>query len=197
MQKTNIRVVAATNVNMTKAVEEGRFREDLYYRLSTVLITVPPLRDRGNDTILLARKFSSDFSERYRMPAITFSDEARQLLASYRWPGNVRQLKNVVEQLSLFNAGEEITRSALAAYLPGHGASYTPALAREPEHNYSQERELLFNMIFRLQRELDQLRNELDDRHGSDSPRWPGTPRRPSTCATTRRHLPTTSRTRS
>lgn len=170
VQKTNIRVVAATNVNMTKAVEEGRFREDLYYRLSTVLITVPPLRDRGNDTILLARKFSSDFSERYRMPAITFSDEARQLLASYRWPGNVRQLKNVVEQLSLFNAGEEITRSALAAYLPGHGASYTPALAREPEHNYSQERELLFNMIFRLQRELDQLRNELDDRHGSDSP---------------------------
>ncbi|MDE6490129.1 MAG: sigma 54-interacting transcriptional regulator, partial [Muribaculaceae bacterium] len=168
VQKTNIRVVAATNVDMAKAVEEGRFREDLYYRLSTVLITVPPLRDRGNDVILLARKFSSDFSERYRMPAITFSDSARQLLSSYRWPGNVRQLKNVVEQLSLFNAGEEIDRTSLEAYLPGHGAAYTPAIAREPEHSYPQERELLFNMIFRLQRELDELRNELDERRNAE-----------------------------
>ena len=107
VQKTNIRVVAATNVDMLRAVEEGRFREDLYYRLSTVQIAIPPLRDRGSDIGLLARKFAADFTERWRLPAVTLTEEARAALARYSWPGNVRQLKNVVEQLAIFEAGHD------------------------------------------------------------------------------------------
>ncbi len=164
VQKTNIRIVAATNVDLSKAVEEGRFREDLYYRLSTVLINVPPLRDRGGDIMLLARKFASDFAERYRMPAIAFSDSAASALVSYRWPGNVRQLKNVVEQVALFEASTEVGRDELARYIPqGFGIS-TPALSSEGLHSYAQEREVLFNMIFRLQRELDAVRAEIAER---------------------------------
>lgn len=161
VQKTNIRVVAATNVDMLKAVAEGKFREDLYYRLSTVMISVPPLRDRGNDVALLARKFSADFAERYRMPQITFDDTARRLLMQYRWPGNVRQLKNVVEQAALFEAGRTLSSSDLEPYLPSSSAIYTPAVT-EAHHNYGHERDMLFNMIFRLQSELDSLRREVD-----------------------------------
>ena len=154
VQRTNIRVVAATNVDMAKAVAEGRFRQDLYYRLSTVQINVPPLRDRGSDITLLARKFAADFSERYSTPEISLSDDARTLLASYRWPGNVRQLKNVVEQLSLFEAGDEITRERLQRYLPAATFSPVVAAAAAPndpsERSYAREREVLFNMIFRL-----------------------------------------------
>jgi len=163
VQKTNIRIVAATNVDLAKAVEEGRFREDLYYRLSTVLINVPPLRDRGNDIMLLARKFASDFAERYRMPAISFDDSAAGALAVYRWPGNVRQLKNVVEQVALFEAGNEVGRDDVARYIPQGFGITTPALSAEGMHSYAQEREVLFNMIFRLQRELDTLRREMTD----------------------------------
>lgn len=164
VQKTNIRVVAATNVNMLEAVESGRFREDLYYRLSTVQIAVPPLRDRGNDTMLLARKFARDFSERYSMPAISFTDEARALMLHYRWPGNVRQLKNVVEQMSLFHAGTEIDRALVEQYLPQGAISYTPVTveAAPGAHKYEQEREVVFNMLFRMQREIDALRKEID-----------------------------------
>lgn len=165
VQKTNIRVVAATNVDMLRAVEEGRFREDLYYRLSTVQIHVPPLRDRGNDILLLARKFARDFSERYSMPAISFTDDARADLLHYRWPGNVRQLKNIIEQLALFNSGEEISSTVVRSYLPDHAMVYTPAVASQPSsgrHSYEQEREILFNMIFRLQSEIDSLRSEMD-----------------------------------
>ncbi len=160
VQKTNIRIVAATNVDMLRAVEEGRFREDLYYRLSTVQIHVPPLRDRGNDILLLARKFARDFSERYSMPPISFTDDARSDLLHYRWPGNVRQLKNVIEQLALFNSGEEITSAIVRSCLPDHAMVYTPAVASAAPHahSYEQEREILFNMIFRLQREIDDLR---------------------------------------
>ena len=102
---------------MQKAVAEGRFREDLYYRLSTIFIVVPPLRDRGDDIILLSRKFSRDFADKYRMPAIEFEDSAKSALLSYRWPGNVRQLKNLIEQISLFDAGRKITADEVAAYL--------------------------------------------------------------------------------
>ncbi|WP_289734037.1 sigma-54 interaction domain-containing protein [Paramuribaculum intestinale] len=164
VQKTNIRVVAATNVDMLKAVEEGRFREDLYYRLSTVNIAVPPLRDRGNDIMLLARKFASDFGERYRMPPVTFSDEARGLMMRYRWPGNVRQLKNVVEQTALFDAGREVTADDIEQYLPAGGPVYTPVLASAPSHTYDREREAIFNMIFRMQKEIDALRAEIEKR---------------------------------
>ena len=164
VQKTNIRVVAATNVDMLKAVEEGRFREDLYYRLSTVNIAVPPLRDRGHDIMLLARKFASDFGERYRMPPVTFSDEARGLMMRYRWPGNVRQLKNVVEQTALFDAGREVTADDIEQYLPAGGPVYTPVLASAPSHTYDREREAIFNMIFRMQKEIDALRAEIEKR---------------------------------
>ncbi|MBQ9077577.1 MAG: sigma 54-interacting transcriptional regulator [Muribaculaceae bacterium] len=163
VQKTNIRIVAATNVNMLKAVEDGRFREDLYYRLSTVLISIPPLRDRGNDIVLLARKFASDFAEKYRTTAISLDESARRLLMQYRWPGNVRQLKNIIEQISLFEAGNEIDDAVLESYIPHNATVYTPTVTAEPSHNYSQEREILFNMIFRMQREIDNLRSAIDN----------------------------------
>lgn len=167
VQRTNIRVVAATNVNMLKAVEQGRFREDLYYRLSTVTISVPPLRERGNDIRLLARKFASDFAERYHTPQITFDEEAMRLMLHYRWPGNVRQLKNVVDQLALFDGGNVVTEHSVASHLPDISADYTPALKGETGlHSYGNEREILFNMIFRLQRELDNVRSELSDLRG-------------------------------
>lgn len=164
VQHTNIRVVAATNVDMVKAVAEGRFREDLYYRLSTVQITVPPLRERGRDILLLAQKFTSDFSERYRMPEITFSESARALLLSYRWPGNVRQLKNVVEQVSLFESGEEVNAEILSRYLPDDAPAadvgvMTPA---RQTSRYDAEREMLFNLIFRLQKEISALKAQVE-----------------------------------
>ncbi|MDE6513555.1 MAG: sigma-54 dependent transcriptional regulator, partial [Muribaculaceae bacterium] len=164
VQKTNIRIVAATNVDMAKAVAEGRFREDLFYRLSTVQINVPPLRDRGNDIILLARKFAADFAEKYSTPELELTDSARSLLLAYRWPGNVRQLKNVVEQLALFEADEPIDRERLQAYLPD--AVYAPALAApmtSAGDAYSRERDMLFNLIFSLRSEVDELRARLGE----------------------------------
>lgn len=172
VQRTNIRVVAATNVDMLEAVKRGKFREDLYYRLSTVQISVPPLNSRGNDIMLLARKFANDFSERYRMPVIRFSEEVRTLMLHYRWPGNVRQLKNVVEQLALFHAGEEIGKGEIEPYLPGNVDVYTPTVSSVSRgHNYEHERELLFNMLFRMQREIDSLREQLEEREPSRSVR--------------------------
>ncbi len=163
VQHTNIRVVAATNVNMAKAVAEGKFREDLYYRLSTVQIAVPPLRERGRDILLLAQKFASDFAEKYHIPEISFSDTARTLLLSYRWPGNVRQLKNVVEQVALFEAGEEVTADRLRPYLPSDAPAAdgvrTPAIHTSA---YDNEREMLFNFIFRLQSEIADLRAKIE-----------------------------------
>ncbi|MCM1483672.1 MAG: sigma-54 dependent transcriptional regulator [Muribaculaceae bacterium] len=164
VQRTNIRVVAATNVDMLAAVQAGRFREDLFYRLSTVQITVPPLRERGGDIVLLARKFAADFSERYRMPAIKFDDSARRLMTDYRWPGNVRQLKNVVEQMALFQAGTEVSAHQMEPYLPQSAVVYSPVpVSAGGAHSYEHERELLFNMIFRMQREIDDLHARLDN----------------------------------
>lgn len=162
VHKTNIRVVAATNVDMGKAVAEGKFREDLFYRLSTVQISVPALRDRGNDILLLARKFASDFAERYRTPQITFDEESRRQLLHYRWPGNVRQLKNVVEQIALFDAGRTITPEELTPYLPESVTSYVPTLTRATSNAYDREREMLFNMIFKLQHEIDELKAQVE-----------------------------------
>lgn len=172
VQRTNIRIVAATNVDMLEAVRSGRFREDLFYRLSTVQISVPPLRARGNDITLLTRKFASDFSERYSMPPATFEDSARSEMLHYRWPGNVRQLKNVVEQISLFHAGAKVDAETLRPYLPDAGMNYTPALSHSA-HPYEQERELLFNMIFRLQSEIDRLRAKIEDEEPHRSPAAP------------------------
>ncbi len=162
VQKTNIRIVAATNVDMSRAVAEGKFREDLYYRLSTVQISVPALRDRGNDILLLTRKFAADFAERYRTPQVSFDDDARHALAHYRWPGNVRQLKNVIEQIALFEAGRTISASDVMSYLPEGMNSYVPTVAPSASmHSYEREREMLFNMIFKLQHEIEELRQQV------------------------------------
>ncbi len=171
VQKTNIRVVAATNVNMQKAVAEGRFREDLFYRLSTIFIAVPPLRDRGDDIILLSRKFSRDFADKYRMPAIELDDSAKNALLSYRWPGNVRQLKNLIEQISLFDAGQRISAEDVGKYLPYAGGDFTPAIAAgEVHHSYETEREMLFKMIFEMRKEIDNLRKEIEDMGNGSMP---------------------------
>ena len=161
VQKTNIRVVAATNKDMLKAVEEGKFREDLYYRLSTILIQVPPLRDRGNDILLLTRKFAGDFAEKYRMPSVKLLDDAKNALLSYRWPGNVRQLKNVIEQISLFEAGNAVDAQQIKKYLPQYGGDYKPAVASSSSFNYNQEREILFKMLFKMQSDIEELRSQL------------------------------------
>lgn len=158
VQKSNVRIVAATNVDMHRAVAEGRFREDLYYRLSTVTINVPPLRDRGNDITLLARKFAMDFSEKYRMPPVTLADDARRLIMAYRWPGNVRQLKNVIDQVALFDAGSLVDADAIAAHLPEQ-AGYMPVVSgNDKRHDYEHERDMLFSMLLSMQREIDSLR---------------------------------------
>lgn len=162
VQKSNVRIVAATNVNMARAVAEGRFREDLYYRLSTVTIAVPPLRERGTDILLLARKFAADFSEKYLTPQVTFSDDARRLLMQYRWPGNVRQLKNVIDQTSLFDAGRMVEADDLSSYLPRDSVSYTPAIVGDNSHDYLHEREMLFSMMLGMQREIDKLKQEIE-----------------------------------
>ena len=165
VQKTNIRVVAATNVDLQKAIANGTFREDLFYRLSTIQIVVPPLRDRGNDIMMLTRKFAMDFAERYRTPAITFSDDARAALLHYRWPGNVRQLKNVVEQTALFEAGHTVSGEVLASYLPAVTTTYMPAAQcaeTAGATSYAREREMLFNMIFSLRSKIDELTARLD-----------------------------------
>lgn len=158
VQKTNVRIVAATNVDLLKAISEGRFREDLYYRLSTVQISIPPLRDRGNDILLLARKFAAAFAERYKTPPVDFDDSARQLMLHYRWAGNVRQLKNVIEQVALFEAGSDIDDVMLRPYLPDITATFAPAVKTDANHTYDREREMLFNLIFRMQGEIDELR---------------------------------------
>lgn len=162
VRRTNVRIVAATNVDLPKAIAEGRFREDLYYRLSTVLIQVPPLRDRGNDIKLLSGKFAADFAEKYRMPPIAFNAEADAMLRHYRWPGNVRQLKNVVDQLALFEAGTEITPEVLKKYIPLMGDTYMPVAPQAESHSYARERDMLLGMIFNMQRRLDALQARVD-----------------------------------
>lgn len=161
MQTTDIRVVAATNVDLIKAVADGKFREDLYYRLSTVVINVPPLHDRGDDVILLARKFAADFSEKYMTRPVTFSEEAKRAMTLYNWPGNVRQLKNVIDQLALFEAGSEISRAALLESLPiSHSSDSTPwwLLA---EDSYQTERKMLWQMLFAMREDIAQLRSQI------------------------------------
>ena len=162
VQKTNIRIVAATNVNLQQAIADGKFREDLFYRLSTVQITVPALRDRGRDILMLARKFAADFAERYRMPAVTLTDEARDAMLRFSWPGNVRQLKNVVEQLGLFESGTEVSAETLAHYLPV-ATSYSPVRTAGSAHSYEQERDMLFKLIFNLRQRIDELQSRLDE----------------------------------
>ena len=157
VQKTDIRVVAATNVDLIEAVRQGRFREDLYYRLSTVVINVPNLHDRGDDIILLARKFASDFAEKYVTRPITFSEDAKRALLLYSWPGNVRQLKNVVDQLALFEAGSEVERNTVLDLLPlgQDNSAHLPAVAGTASDT---ERQILWQMVLKLQEEVKALK---------------------------------------
>lgn len=162
VQKTDIRIVAATNVNLLDRIARGTFREDLYYRLSTVQIHVAPLHDRGDDIILLAKKFASDFAHKYLTAPINFSPEAERALMIYRWPGNVRQLKNVVEQLALFYAGQEITRTEIFDYLPASGKNGSETMPAKPANSYETERDYLWQSIFALRAEIADLRAKLE-----------------------------------
>lgn len=159
VQKTNARIVAATNVNMIEAIEKGKFREDLYYRLSTVEITLPPLRDRKEDIILLFRKFASDFAQKYHMPTIHLDEHAQALLTEFRWSGNIRQLRNVAEQLSVLEKERNINAAILRSYLPDRGAQL-PALIgkKERESDFSSEREILYKVLFDMKNDLNDLK---------------------------------------
>lgn len=162
VQATDIRIVAATNVDLTKAVAEGRFREDLYYRLSTVLIHVPPLQERGNDIILLARKFAADFSEKYMTKPVTFSEDAKRAMLLYNWPGNVRQLKNVIDQIALFEAGTEISRDKMLEALPlNRNPQATPMIAPSPDNSYEAERKMIWQMLFSMREDISRLREQI------------------------------------
>lgn len=162
VEKTDVRIVAATNVNLMEAIAEGRFREDLFYRLNTVPVTIPPLRERGNDIGLLFRKFANDFAETYRMPAIQLTEEAQQMLKEYPWPGNVRQLKNITEQISIIERNREITPEILQLYIPAHvAASRMPALAKGHSasgNTFESEREILYQILFDLRRDMTELK---------------------------------------
>ncbi|MDE5878386.1 MAG: sigma-54 dependent transcriptional regulator [Muribaculaceae bacterium] len=169
VQKTNVRIVAATNVDLLQAVAKGKFREDLYYRLSTVVISVPPLHDRGDDIVLLARKFAADFSERYMTAPITFSPEAQRALMLYRWPGNVRQLKNIVEQLALFEAGHEIDRTTMMEAIPLTRSQVTTPVPRQATPTYDSEREVLWKVVLSLQNEVNELKRNFENSKASST----------------------------
>lgn len=162
VQKTDVRIVAATNVNLTQAIADGRFREDLYYRLNTVPIKIPPLRDRADDITLLFRKFASDFAEKYRMPAIQLTEDAKALLLNYPWPGNVRQLKNITEQISIIETNRDITANMLHNYLPEQQVSSgLPALLGVKSGSgkaFESEREILYQVLFDMRRDVTELK---------------------------------------
>ncbi len=158
-QKTNVRVIAATNVNLQELIRSGKFREDLYYRLNTVPILVPPLRERKEDIVLLFRKFASDFADKYRMPVIQLDKEAEEVLVNYRWPGNVRQLKNLAEQISVIENTRIVTADVLRTYLPQSFESNLPVLFNEI-HNTDNisERELLYKVLFDMKRDVSDMK---------------------------------------
>jgi len=159
VQKTNVRVIAASNIDIPMAIAEGKFREDLFYRLNTVPIKIPPLRERGEDIILLFRKFATDFAERYRMPPIRLTSEAQAMLLGYDWPGNVRQLKNITEQISVIENEREINEEILKRYLPDYTSIKLPAIMRQPdEKSFSSEREILYKILFDMRNDVNDLK---------------------------------------
>ncbi|MBQ3709877.1 MAG: sigma-54-dependent Fis family transcriptional regulator [Bacteroidales bacterium] len=176
VMKTNVRVVAATNVDLPMAIQKGKFREDLYYRLNTIPIHIPALRERKDDIHLLFRKFASDFAERSHMPVITLTPEAVKMLENYRWDGNVRQLKNVAEQISIIEQQRIITDTVLERYLPNKITTSLPVLfQREDSNEGVSERDLLYKVLFEMKRDITELRNtvnELTNRQGSLGPNY-------------------------
>ncbi|MGL4519253.1 MAG: sigma-54 interaction domain-containing protein [Phocaeicola sp.] len=166
LQKTDVRIVAATNVNFAKAIAEGRFREDLYYRLNTIPIQVPSLRERKEDAVLLFRKFAADIAEKYRMPAIQLSNTGKEALLAYAWPGNIRQLKNITEQISIVETNREITADILAHYLPAQvGGAHLPMLSgsKPSEKSFESEREILYQVLFDMRRDVTELKKLVND----------------------------------
>ncbi len=166
VQKIDVRVVAATNVNMQKAIEKGDFREDLYYRLNTVPISVPRLRQRGDDVLLLFRKFAADFSEKYRMPPVRLDAAAQEILKQYRFPGNIRQLKNITEQISVIEKDREITAEQLLKYIPQSHGENLPALYNKEnseEKTFKSEREILYQVLFDMKKDMNELRGMVDN----------------------------------
>ena len=160
VQKTNVRIVAATNVNMFEAIKREKFREDLYYRLSTVELNIPPLRERQGDIHLLFRKFASDFGQKYKMPTIRLEDDAVELLLKYRWPGNIRQLRNIAEQVSVLEESRSISWSTLNGYLPNANSTNLPAVVgqKKSEGDFSNEREILYKVLFDMKGDLNDLK---------------------------------------
>lgn len=173
IRKTDVRIVAATNVNMRKAVSEGRFREDLYYRLNTIPIQMPALRERGDDILLLFRLFAMQMAEKYRLPKISLSDEAKQIMLKYKWPGNVRQLKNITEQMSVLSRERVIDAQTITQFIPRDEESTQLATIQKDgngDHSYASERELLYKILYELRgnvsdlrREMNSLRKQLDE----------------------------------
>ena len=164
VQKTNVRVIAASNVEVPKAIDNGKFREDLFYRLNTVPIKIPALRERGEDIFLLFRKFAVDFAEKYRMPAIRLDSEAKNLLLNYSWPGNVRQLKNITEQISVIESEREILAHNLRNYLPEHGGTKLPAIIQKgDDKSFSSEREILYKILFDMKSDMNDLKKLVYD----------------------------------
>lgn len=171
-QKTNVRVIAATNVNLPEAIAKGRFRQDLYYRLNTVPIQVPSLRERKEDIFLLFRKFASDFAEKYRMPSIRLDEDAKKVLLRYRWDGNIRQLKNITEQISIIEQNKDIDALTLSKYLPDTYNRDLPILYNKGENENISERDLLYKVFFDMKRDLTDLKKvvlEMLKREGGES----------------------------
>ena len=167
VEKTDVRIVCATNVNLVEAIAEGRFREDLYYRLNTVPINVPPLRKRGEDVVLLFMKFCMDFAAKYKVPKVQLDANAKAAIMAYSWPGNIRQLKNVAEQISLLEMQREITDTTLAKYLPDSGGKTTlPVPASGGGKTFESEREILYNILFDMRREIAELRAQMKELAG-------------------------------
>ena len=169
VQKTNVRIVAATNLDMEKAIQKGKFREDLFYRLSTVEIKIPPLRNRKEDIHLLFRKFASDFAKKYNMPTIRLDENAQNLLNAYRWNGNIRQLRNVAEQLSVLEEKREVSSQLLKYYLPDFNSSL-PALINKSNssNDFSNEREILYKILFDMKKDLNDLKKITDHLKSED-----------------------------
>lgn len=158
VQKTNVRIVAATNVNMAEAIEKGKFREDLFYRLSTVDILLPPLRERKEDIHILFRKFASDFAHKYKMPAIKLDEQAVNYLIKYRWSGNIRQLRNAAEQISVLETNRDISLQTLMSYLPADGSNLPSVVGKKSESDFSTERDILYKVLFDMKSDLNDLK---------------------------------------
>jgi Transcriptional regulator containing PAS, AAA-type ATPase, and DNA-binding domains len=159
VQKTDVRVIAATNVNVLRAIEMGKFREDLYYRLNTVPIYVPPLRERKEDIHQLFKKFALDFADKYKMPTIRLNHDAVRILENYRWPGNIRQLKSIAEQISIIEHNREISTEVLKKYIPEEGVSHLPVRTEGHGADYMTDRDIIFKVLYQLRQEIEELKS--------------------------------------